>query len=125
VWRTAFVFVLICFAWIFFRAERLGDALYVVSHLPSGLTAAALLSPASWSHSLLLDQSWREAALVLAGLGVMTLAGAARSRYGLDSPEVFLQRSPAWARWMAYYAIGFALVIFPAPAARAFIYYQF
>ena len=30
------VFCLICFAWIFFRAESLGDAWYVVTHLFSG-----------------------------------------------------------------------------------------
>ena len=35
--RTGCTFSLICFAWIFFRAESVNDAFYIVSHLFNGL----------------------------------------------------------------------------------------
>ncbi len=37
--RICFTFLLVCFAWIFFRAKTLADGWYVVSHLFSGLDA--------------------------------------------------------------------------------------
>ena len=124
-WRIALVFALVSVAWIFFRAENLGDAFYIVASVATQLPASIAPSIADWSHNLLLDQSWREAAVVLVSLMVLAAAGLARSRWNLHSPEVFIQASPPWVRWVTYHALGFALVIFPAPATRAFIYYQF
>src|SRR5258708_13459157 len=37
VWQTGMTFVLVCVAWVFFRATSLHDAWYVVTHLFSGL----------------------------------------------------------------------------------------
>src|SRR5205807_8719064 len=37
--QMLFTFALVCFAWIFFRAESVSDAFYVVNHLFQGLHA--------------------------------------------------------------------------------------
>ena len=37
-WRILFTFVFVCFAWIFFRANSMADAWYVVQHLFTGLS---------------------------------------------------------------------------------------
>ena len=36
-WQTFFTFNLVAFAWIFFRADNLSDAMYVVTHLTNGI----------------------------------------------------------------------------------------
>jgi alginate O-acetyltransferase complex protein AlgI len=40
--RQSTTFILVCFAWIFFRANTVGDAFYVVTHLFSGWGDSAL-----------------------------------------------------------------------------------
>jgi alginate O-acetyltransferase complex protein AlgI len=115
--QVAFVFLIVCVAWVFFRASTMHDARTILSTIASG----AGLSP--------------RAALVslsAAGLQLPTLMGAAALAAGLLlfdfavehrlSPDWF-DRRPIWIRWGAYYA-GVALVL-ALLGDQQFIYFQF
>jgi len=104
-------------AWIFFRAENL------VTRSTLSPVWRPSCRPALRRASQMVSQP--PAGPVVARGGrrpgeshVLAAAGLARSRWNLHSPEVFIQASP---RGCGGYLspIGFALVIFPAPATRA------
>ena len=114
-------FALVCFAWIFFRAVSLSDALYVVSHLFTGYDA-------------LLDQAALSAMVVSWGLSPKEL-GVAACAVGLLEGVQWLQAHggvaarvrvrPAWFRWAVYYALIFVILVFGIFAQSKFIYFQF
>jgi D-alanyl-lipoteichoic acid acyltransferase DltB (MBOAT superfamily) len=117
--KILFTFALATFAWIFFRANRLDDALYIITHLfvfeGRGLTdpfAAGLLGA-----RVEFILSW---GLILLLLGVDLLI----ERHGFDA---VLKARPASIRWATYYAAG-AAVIFSGlygTGAQIFIYFRF
>jgi alginate O-acetyltransferase complex protein AlgI len=121
VWRVVFTFGLLSVTWVFFRAESLDDAIYVLTRAWS-TTGIGL---ASLTHTVFLDQPIAEAALAVVGLAVLGALGLAKGGTGILTPEQFLRDSSASVRYAAYLALGYALAVVPAPAARTFIYFQF
>jgi alginate O-acetyltransferase complex protein AlgI len=113
-------FMLVCFAFIFFRANSFADAAYVVTHLfafghPGGLTdpfATGLLS------------SQFEFVLSFGLIGLLLGIDALDARFGLNN---LFRLSPITLRWLVYYCVG-AAVLFSGlygSGAQEFIYFQF
>jgi D-alanyl-lipoteichoic acid acyltransferase DltB (MBOAT superfamily) len=125
-WRIGVTFNLVCLTWVFFRAPTLSDAAYVLSHVfaapPPG---APQLSAGDWAlHNLLLDQSWREAAVAL--LGLATSAAVSRgARWTGGDLAGFLRMCPAGPRWTLYLSLLCSLIVFAVIGEGTFIYYQF
>ena len=71
--RTLVVFALVCFAWIFFRANSLSDAMYIVSHLTVGWEN---LLHAGWLRKARIDLGVSDRYLALA-VGLIVLLNAA------------------------------------------------
>ncbi|HXV27550.1 MAG TPA: MBOAT family O-acyltransferase [bacterium] len=125
--KILFTFHLICFAWIFFRANSFSDAGYIVSHLFAGL---------GYSLSHLRQLGWHETVLLGYNIGVgkvdfiVTLAliffmewihWLQRRAGGMD----FWRGNPLWFRWATYYAMIVFIVLFGVDHANQFIYFQF
>jgi alginate O-acetyltransferase complex protein AlgI len=115
------VFGLVCFAWIFFRADSLGDAWHIVTHLHTG-----------WSglfdvHTLRLmrDQiGVQEPYLIQAALLILTL----EIFQGINPSELWhrlTERRPWPVRWAFYVALLLALINLGAGRPESFIYFQF
>jgi alginate O-acetyltransferase complex protein AlgI len=119
--RIAWTFSLVAAAWVFFRANTVSDAAYVLCNIWSGWMART--GPVK--HALLLDQPVAEAAIAMLGLGVFASAGLAKKRLEVPTTDDFLVRSGAGVRYVAFAALLYAILLFPAPGARAFIYFQF
>ncbi|MEO8393181.1 MAG: MBOAT family O-acyltransferase [Chloroflexota bacterium] len=117
--KILFTFALVTFAWIFFRANSLSDAIYIITHLfvskGSGLTdpfAAGLLSQQV------------EFALSCGLIALLIGVDVLIERSGFDA---LLKTRPFTVRWAAYYAAG-AAVIFSGlygTGAQIFIYFRF
>jgi alginate O-acetyltransferase complex protein AlgI len=114
VFRGLTTFSLVCFAWIFFRANRFSDISYILLHLftgwenlfsPEGLKAALTFGPSPFE--------W------IVGI---TSVGLAELFQGV--PERFLRKSTL-ARWTAYYALILGILLFGQFDSRQFIYFQF
>ena len=114
VWQTFVTFNLVCFAWIFFRAGSITDALYIVRSLFSGVSGAKSFSFMQFKGDL---------TSALVAMAVITSVYLAGNRTPLL--KTFFER-PAWFRWVAYYALVIAVVILGKLFdVKEFIYFQF
>ncbi len=113
------VFALICFAWVFFRAKDLGEALYVVKHLFVGWQAQAGYFSATFSKMGIDNLDWL--VLVLA-IGLMELVHLWHRNK--DERHLFAGW-PAPVRWFASYGVLFGILVAGMFTNDQFIYFQF
>jgi alginate O-acetyltransferase complex protein AlgI len=113
VWQIPMTFALVCFAWIFFRANAIDDALYVVSHLFSGTGKL---------HEFLLMRGWRDLSVVVGSVLIVTLISYWDAA-GVAGDKV--RNFPVFFRWSVYYALIAALLFLSAQRGGYFIYFQF
>jgi len=118
------VFAMICFAWIFFRADSMSDAIHIVTHLGTG-----------WSH--LFEAGWFSGACEQVGASKSYLRTSIALVLILESVQFYQSRSTQrdwrqmfagqhWLmRWAAYAGLVLAIVNLGAPKAAPFIYFQF
>jgi D-alanyl-lipoteichoic acid acyltransferase DltB (MBOAT superfamily) len=119
--HTLFTFALVAYAWIFFRANNLGDALYISRQLLHG-----------WGSlngrvvgTLLLDfsQHYRpELIAAVLGIGIMLgveYAGMHRSL------QAWVSARPVAVRWIGYVALTLLILYLGIFNNTQFIYFQF
>lgn len=115
--RVFVTFHFVCLGWIFFRANSLSDALYIIRHIPINILNTAKLAEPFKS----LGEFWFIFALLLIS-ALLFVQVLQRSRPGTQ----FLNVRPTWLRWSFYYIIIFAIIIFAVVAEESqFIYFQF
>jgi alginate O-acetyltransferase complex protein AlgI len=131
--NVATVFALVNLAWIFFRANTVQDAFYIVTHLgdgwvqwlkdvvgarSGGIGAAikALLAP------LHVGQPLKQFILAIAAIGIMEAVHLVQ-RHG--SLRTRLRSFPVWIRWGIYYAFILIIYRFGVFGSKEFIYFQF
>ena len=117
-WRVFVTFHLVCFAWIFFRAGSIGDALYVAGHLFGGLGPGAFGADLATR----LGTPRKELLLAAALVALLELVQLAHSRLG--AARLVAQR-PVWVRWALYYSITAAILFLGEYQTQKFIYFQF
>ncbi len=117
--RVVFTFALVTFAWIFFRANSLPDAQYIVAHLFS-FTGQSLSAPLAEG----LLGAPTEFILCWVLIGVLLLVDYGIARVGFDR---LWTATPGVVRWAAYYAAGAAVILsgLYGIGAQKFIYFQF
>ena len=118
---VAGTFGLVAYAWIFFRANNLADALFISRHLFSG-----------WGHlpgrpaaTLLLEfsQHYRpELAVAAFAVGLMLLVEYVGSR---RSPQAWLSAQPVATRWLGYAGLALLILYLGIFTSTSFIYFQF
>lgn len=111
--QTVFVFHLVTFAWIFFRANSVCDAFYIVSHLFQPTTSLPI-----GDVSLSLRQL-----CVRFGLIFGLLALEAFNRRKALAEVLFAQ--PTWVRWGTYYFEMGLILSMGVFEKTQFIYFQF
>jgi len=115
-------FLLATFAWIFFRANTVQDAFYVVRNLFTG-----------WKNVLTMDYLQKFNAVIgvdksVLILGILLIAGLGvinriQEKYG-SIRELIATRH--WMiRWGIYYGFAFALLLLRTNTDKQFIYFQF
>ena len=122
--QIALTLSLVNFAWIFFRANSLSDACYIVGHLMSGWSA--VLNPAGLSdltYAVLGDRSYKFVGLLMSIWTVLIVAMFLVERY--EQPLGMFKTRPWWVRWPAYWAMLSAILVLGAFEQSPFIYFQF
>lgn len=114
---VAVTFSSICFAWIFFRANTLDDASYIVTHLFVG-----------WN-------GFKESSLYTAGtnfdranfyLGIFSVLTLEIFHFMLKGNTRFmLADKPTWLRWSVSYLLILTLLLFGDYGNKPFIYFAF
>ncbi|HZW03607.1 MAG TPA: MBOAT family protein [Anaerolineaceae bacterium] len=107
-------FHLVTFAWIFFRANSLGDALYIAGHLFTGLELQAGYGFGLGLYDL---------AIVL--LAILVMEGSHLFEHRTGAVWTYLRSWPRWLRWATDYALIFAVLLFGRMGVTEFIYFQF
>jgi alginate O-acetyltransferase complex protein AlgI len=109
-------FNLVSFAWIFFRASSLKDAVYIVQHLFAA-------SESGTSMIDLMPGGGYEWLIALAAILMMELVQWQQRTNG--SVREVVRRQPAWLRWSVYYGLVMVILMFGKFGTVEFIYSRF
>jgi len=106
-------FVLVSIAWVFFRAPKLDDALYILKHSVTGLY-----------HISFTGMPIGKIDLVLIAVCILFLE-AVHLMQNKISVRQWIAARPIVIRWGIYYAAILMIVFFGVHESRQFIYFQF
>ncbi|MCC9166763.1 MBOAT family O-acyltransferase [Pontibacter harenae] len=121
--QVATVFALVCFSWIFFRANTIGDAFFVIEHSFTGIgNIQQLFAAVNLEHILFMDQGFKVFAVSVLSVMVMETVHLLE-RHG--SPSRLILQRPVWVRWGVYYLAIIAVLLFGQFGHQEFIYFQF
>lgn len=124
--RRLVVFVLVSFAWIFFRAENLGHATYIVRNLFVGIPGQVREIAANLHFArlrlLYLGQSLNELVIALAVLCILFFIQSQQRELSIDG---WLQSRPKAMRWAFYYGLPLTFICLSIFGKSDFIYFQF
>ncbi len=137
-WLHAFfqrsvTFVLISFAWIFFRANTVSEATFIVTRLFNGFhgSTMAMLSEQIYT-TLGANMQLKILLPHLTGFGILGITAAqivllevVQFLQGNGTIERVIAHRPLPLRWAAYYAMLFNILLFGVFEQSAFIYFQF
>jgi len=115
--RAILTFLLVSVAWIFFRAETISQAIYMIRQIASGwsnLFTSDILAPLS---SVRFE--------LLVGVGSVIFLILVHILHGKGNIGAMLARKPMWARWLVYYAGILSILFFGNLQTSKFIYFQF
>jgi alginate O-acetyltransferase complex protein AlgI len=115
-------FILVTFAWIFFRAKNLDTALYISKSVICGMPKIFL----DLIHGRMIFQPLGipiiDMYITIFLIGVMELYHYLKNKVDITS---FFLRKPAIFRWALYYCVILIIVFFGVFEKRQFIYFQF
>lgn len=115
--RVAVTFLLICVAWVFFRANNLADAWYILTHLGQGLDR--VFRP-GFTLKIGLDRYESKAAAL--SIGLMEFVHVIQRHRHIRH---MLSERPLWLRWLVYCALFLGIVLLGIFNQQQFIYFQF
>ena len=113
--RIITTFILMCFTWIFFRADNLHDAIYIISHLFKGFKLSA------GGYNLGLGQFQ----VLLSFIFILILIFVEYKTLKDENEIQFISRKPVWIRWALYYSIICIIICFGEFGANNFLYFKF
>jgi alginate O-acetyltransferase complex protein AlgI len=122
--RVAICFHLVCAGWVFFRATSLSDAIYILSHVFSGLKESIthLTNREMIRRQVLLGQTKEDFLIVIFGMGLMAAVHLLGKRGDLRR---FLFEKPFWFRWSVYYGVALCILLLGVFGRSQFLYFQF
>lgn len=119
-WRLPLTFALLCFTWIFFRANNIQEALWIISRLFWNIT-----NPTAYLQTGIQCLGVTSAAALGMSLSVATLAAYDFVSLRQDAIELF-SRQKFYVRWPVYVLFLVVIALFaPKGVATEFIYFQF
>ncbi|HRY28487.1 MAG TPA: MBOAT family O-acyltransferase [Elusimicrobiota bacterium] len=135
--QVSITFSLICFSWIFFRAENLREAFYIVGHIFSGVGPfvknftlyllnvnfkLGLTVDSAVRDQLLMGQTMPEFRRALLAIGFMEIVHLIQRHKNIRH---FLSQKPFLARWTVYYLLVISILLWGLFKDEKFIYFQF
>jgi alginate O-acetyltransferase complex protein AlgI len=119
-------FSLITFAWIFFRANSMSDAYYIITHLFSNINEQLIkiISGTAQDRKSIVFLNQDKIAFVLAIISilVMEIIHAIQRHTGIRH---MLSAKPVLLRWSIYLFLIFSIILFSNNDEYQFIYFQF
>lgn len=117
-------FLLVDFAWIFFRTDSLADSFLFISRIATHFNPWTLFDQSLYTLGL----NQQEIHILLAAAAVLLFVDLIRYRKK-KTLDIFLEEQCIWFRWGILFFLFFFILIFgmygPAFDAKQFIYFQF
>jgi len=124
--QTLMTFMLVTFSWIFFRANSLAEALYIIKHsvTDTGRNIQELILSISGGGAvdLHLGLSKSQMLIGIGAIAVMEIIHLLQNRYQLSE---WISARPAYIRWSIYYTVILSIIFLGVFENRQFIYFQF
>jgi len=117
---TLFIFILVSFAWIFFRANTVPEALYIVKHIFRGIGNIAQMKSALASVA---GGDGLNNLVILLFFAIVLFV--VESRQKAEEIYLWIKQKPAWLRWTFYYAVIMAIFSFGVFDRSPFLYFRF
>jgi alginate O-acetyltransferase complex protein AlgI len=111
-------FILVSITWVFFRANSISDAFYILKRLPGSINDVIHLHSFRIGSSLPLDKMPASIALIIFLLLVEAIQGK-------TDIQTLLKKQPFYLRWGTYYILIAGILLFGEFGSRTFIYFQF
>lgn len=118
--QNCITFALVSVAWIFFRAESLHDAVYMLTHLHTGWVD--ILKGNGFESMILLGKAKSQLIIALASLTFVWVIHFIESH---ETMRHMLSEKPFYVRWPIYYLMLSAVFLLSAPGSQKYIYFQF
>ncbi len=115
--KVLVTFALVCFAWIFFRANNVSDAFYIISHLLTSWESAK-----GWQLTPFLGPLKFELLVSILSASLLILVQFLERDGSIVEK---LSGRPVWLRWSIYYTTVLSILLFGNFASKQFIYFQF
>jgi alginate O-acetyltransferase complex protein AlgI len=125
--QVVVTFSLVSFAWIFFRANNLSDARYIVTHLftgwPEGIRSIIFNLNLGREKNLYMGLNSFEFVTAVFSIIFLETVGYCQHHTGIINT---LSVKKSWVRWSFYYTIVMVIILFGVyDAPKQFIYFQF
>ncbi len=118
--KVLITFFLVCFAWIFFRADTISDALSIIPNLFAGWGAVFTIK--AWDTMPFFTDLKFEFVVSLIAIGILLFVQLMERQGNIIDR---LSAQPVWVRWPAYYSLLVAILLFGNFGSKQFIYFQF
>lgn len=118
--QIAITFTIVCLAWVFFRAETLGDAQLILTQLATVPIELMYFDAAQWMTSL--PAPGYNTVIGFAGIAVLVAVQAVQAKGPVLER---LSARPTWVRWSVYSAALWLLILFGNFGAEEFLYFAF
>jgi len=115
-------FVLVSFAWIFFRANNVRSAIYIIKHIFTGIPD--IINKLLHHQSVFEYLGLGKKDLVLSILLILFLETVHYVQSKKNISEIFTQK-PVYIRWAVYYGLILTIIVLGVFENRQFIYFQF
>jgi len=124
--RILFIFNLVSFGWIFFRANNLTDAIFIVTHLFTGIgdVLSRIINIGQGHGVLNFVLALPKLEILIAFIAILVL-GIHHQIQRKGSARIWMQSKPIWLRWAVYYGLVLSILIFGYLEPSEFIYFQF
>jgi D-alanyl-lipoteichoic acid acyltransferase DltB (MBOAT superfamily) len=116
------VFFLVCFSWIFFRANTIADAFYIVGKSFGTFGNLSQVFVMDVSHALFMNQGIKVFAVSVISIAIMEVVHLIQRN---GSVSGLMMQRPVWVRWSVYYMAIIAVLLFGQFGNQEFIYFQF
>ena len=116
-------FHLVLFAWVFFRANSLQDAIYILSHLfPLQIGEFLDMLQSTGATEVALGLTKKSLILAVLSIGLMEMVHFYQRKKKMKD---LLAKQPTLVRWTVYYAFIIIIISFGEFSMQEFIYFQF
>ncbi|PKV63239.1 MBOAT family O-acyltransferase [Pontibacter ramchanderi] len=118
-------FVLVCLAWVFFRANTIGDAWYITTNIFMGFTeslSTITSSSVAFKYYILLGKAKEVFVLALLFIAVLIIIDSIQERYRIKS---LIVSYPSLLRLSLYSFLIITIILYGNFSNTEFIYFQF